>query len=209
MASLSPGWAGCCLAIVRCHVVLLAPTESVCWTRSSSGARLPPSPEEPESFPLSLGRGDRVTTTRDEDNRISAWDIVTPDPDWVREHIVTATVPIIGPVTGKRLFFPQLVAALGEVVDRGLAHTIFKGHYGGAYFPRYIAGTHVLSNHAFGLAIDLNVAENQRGTVGQMNRTVVQIFNKWGFTWGGTWAYTDPMHFEINRLMAPSRGGSA
>lgn len=131
-------------------------------------------------------------------------DVVSPDPAWVKDHIITESVPIIGPVTGNRLFFPQLEAALGEVVDRGLAHTIIKREYGGAYFPRFIAGTHTLSNHAFGLAIDLNVAQNERGTVGQMNRAVVSIFNKWGFTWGGTWAYTDPMHFEINRLMAPT-----
>lgn len=131
-------------------------------------------------------------------------DTVTPDPDWVKEHIVTDQVPIIGPVTANRLFFPQLQAVMGEIIDRGLGHTIIPSEYGGAYFPRYIAGTHVLSNHAFGLAIDLNVAQNERGTVGEMNRTVVSIFESWGFTWGGTWAYTDPMHFEINRLMAPT-----
>lgn len=130
-------------------------------------------------------------------------DLVTPDPSWVKEHVVTDSIPIIGPVTGNKLFFPQLKAAMGEVVDRGLAHTIIKSEYGGCYFPRFIAGTHVLSNHAFGLAIDLNVAQNQRGTPGQMDRSVVQIFNRWGFTWGGTWAYTDPMHFEINRLVSP------
>ena len=43
---------------------------------------------------------------------------------------------------------------------------------------------------------------NQRGTSGQMDRTVVSIFEKWGFQWGGDWNYTDPMHFELHRIVA-------
>ena len=41
------------------------------------------------------------------------------------------------------------------------------------------------------------------GTVGRINREVVAIFEKWGFTWGGIWHYTDPMHFELNRIIHP------
>ena len=41
------------------------------------------------------------------------------------------------------------------------------------------------------------------GTVGEMDRTVVSIFKKWGFAWGGDWSYTDPMHFELARLVRP------
>ena len=29
------------------------------------------------------------------------------------------------------------------------------------------------------------------------------IFKKWGFAWGGDWSYTDPMHFEMARLVEP------
>jgi hypothetical protein len=49
--------------------------------------------------------------------------------------------------------------------------------------------------------VDLNVAGNQRGTVGEMDRQVVQIFKKWGFAWGGDWNYTDPMHFELASIV--------
>jgi hypothetical protein len=126
---------------------------------------------------------------------------IAPDPAWVQAHITTETVPILGRVTCNRLLFPQLKAALAEVVSRGLAPTIHST--AGCYYPRFIAGTSSLSNHAFGLAIDINAPENARGTVGQMNRSVVQIFQKWGFTWGGTWHYTDPMHFEMNRIVHP------
>ena len=110
-------------------------------------------------------------------------------------------VPILGAVTCHRVLFPQLRAALTEVVDQGLAEAIHPEQFAGCYYPRFIAGTHELSLHAFGIAVDLNVPENQRGTPGLIDRRVVAIFQRWGFTWGGTWGYTDPMHFELNALV--------
>ena len=86
---------------------------------------------------------------------------------------------------------------------RGLADKIHPGEYAGCYYPRFIAGTTKLSNHSFGLALDLNVPGNQRGTAGEIDRDVVAIFKSWGFTWGGDWGYTDPMHFEMNTLVDP------
>jgi hypothetical protein len=131
---------------------------------------------------------------------------IAPDPAWVADHIATETVPILGQVTCNRLIFPQLKAALQEVIDRGLADEIHPGEYAGCYYPRFIAGSNTLSNHAFGLALDLNVPGNQRGTVGQMDRGVVDTFKKWGFAWGGDWNYTDPMHFEMAELVTPGGG---
>ena len=128
---------------------------------------------------------------------------IAPDPTWVATHITTETVPILGQVTCNRLIFPQLRAALEEVVARGLADAIHPEEFAGCYSPRFIANTTTLSNHAFGLALDLNVPGNQRGTVGQIDRGVVAIFKRWGFTWGGDWAWTDPMHFEMNQLVHP------
>lgn len=128
---------------------------------------------------------------------------VIPDAAWASSHIATEVVPILGSVTCNRAIFPQLRAALEEVVSRGLASAIHPQEYAGCYYPRFIAGTTTLSNHAFGLALDLNVPGNQRGTVGEMNRDVVEIFEDWGFAWGGYWRYTDPMHFEMDRLVNP------
>ena len=59
-------------------------------------------------------------------------------------------------------------------MDRGLADEIHPDEYAGCYYPRFIAGTTTLSNHSFGLALDLNVPGNQRGTVGEMDRAVVR-----------------------------------
>ena len=130
---------------------------------------------------------------------------VTPDTSWVHSYIRTETVPIIGSVTCNKVMVVQLRAALEEVVQRGLADRIHPSEYGGCYYPRYIAydPANGLSLHTWGIAVDLNVAENQRGTVGAMDRQVVAIFKKWGFAWGGDWHYTDPMHFELDRLVRP------
>lgn len=127
---------------------------------------------------------------------------IDPDPAWVAANITTETVPILGPVNGHRVMLPQLRAALQEVADRGLADKIHPEEYAGCYVPRFIASdpSNGLSLHSWGIAVDLNVPGNLRGTVGEMDRTVVSIFKKWGFAWGGDWNYTDPMHFELASL---------
>jgi hypothetical protein len=135
--------------------------------------------------------------------RVAGGGRVTPDAQWVARNIRTEPVPILGSVTCHRDLFPQLRAALLEVEQRGLAGEINPKEYAGCYYPRFIAGTTTLSNHSFGLALDLNVPGNLRGTVGEMNRVVVEIFKKWGFAWGGDWKWTDPMHFELAQVKRP------
>jgi hypothetical protein len=128
---------------------------------------------------------------------------VAPDPAWVSANITTDSVPLLGTVTCHRVMLPQLRAALQEVVDRGLAAEIHPGEFGGCYVPRFIERnpSRGLSLHTWGIAVDLNVPGNQRGTVGEISREVVAIFQRWGFAWGGDWGYTDPMHFELAALV--------
>lgn len=127
---------------------------------------------------------------------------IAPDPAWVRANIRTEAVPVLGSVTCHKDLFPQLRAALLEVEQRGLAGAIDPRQYAGCYYPRFIANTTTLSNHSFGLALDVNTAGNQRGTVGEIDRDVVAIFKTWGFAWGGDWRWTDPMHFELSEVKA-------
>jgi hypothetical protein len=126
---------------------------------------------------------------------------IAPDPAWVRAHIETQRVPLLGRLTCNKYMFPQLRAAMQEISRAGLGPEI--EYHVGCYYPRFIAGSTTLSNHSFGLAIDINSLENQRGTVGQMHPTVVAIMKKWGFAWGGDWSWTDPMHFELARIVSP------
>ncbi|MEA2451814.1 MAG: hypothetical protein QOG04_524 [Actinomycetota bacterium] len=128
---------------------------------------------------------------------------IDPDDAWVASNITTASVPILGSVRCHRIMIPQLANALQEISDSGLASKIRTGDYGGCYVPRFIDRDprRGLSMHAFGLAVDLNVSTNGLGTRGDMDPGIVQIFQKWGFTWGGVWSRPDPMHFELARIV--------
>lgn len=130
---------------------------------------------------------------------------VAPDQAWVGANIRTEDVPILGQVTCHRMTLPQLRAAMQEVVDAGLASSVDASDFGGCYAPRFIAHDPAkgLSLHTWGIALDLNVAGNQRGTAGEMDPRVVSILKQWGFAWGGDWEYTDPMHFELAALTEP------
>ena len=130
---------------------------------------------------------------------------IEPDARWVRDNIRTEQVPIMGTVTCHRLMLPQLRGALQEVQDAGLAGTLTT--YSGCYVPRFIERDpeRSISLHTWGIAIDMDAATNGRGTVGTMDRRVVEIFKRWGFAWGGDWRYTDPMHFELTTILTQPR----
>jgi hypothetical protein len=125
---------------------------------------------------------------------------IRPDPTWVAENIVTASVPILGGVRCHRLMIPRLQAVFTEIRKRDLERLIRPGDYGGCYVPRFIDRNprKSLSFHAFGLAIDFNVSTNALGTRGDMDPRIVRLFEAAGFTWGGHWSRPDPMHFELS-----------
>ena len=130
---------------------------------------------------------------------------INPDQGWVDEYIRTEEVPILGEVTCNKAFLPQLRGALTEVVQMGLASKINPDEYAGCYYPRYIGRdpSNGLSLHSWGIAFDINVPGNLRGTTGEIDRGVVAIMKKWGMAWGGDWSYTDPMHFEMDQVVRP------
>lgn len=126
---------------------------------------------------------------------------IQPDAAWVRDNIRTETVPVFGQVTCHRLMLPQLRGALAEVAAKGLAGTLKT--YDGCYVPRFIERnpSRAISLHTWGIAIDLDASTNYRGIRGTMHPDVITIFKRWGFEWGGDWAFTDPMHFELGTLL--------
>lgn len=128
---------------------------------------------------------------------------VSQDRRWVAQHITTRTVPLLGEVVCHRVMLPQLEAALTEIRETGLSDSIKPGQYGGCYVPRFIErdGSKPLSMHAWGLAIDFNVADNPLGAKPTMDPQVVAIFEKWGFRWGGRWSRPDGHHFELAALI--------
>lgn len=78
------------------------------------------------------------------------------------------------------------------------------GDTGGAFCwrPQRGAGVKKLSRHCWGIALDLDVADNTMGGAGRMHPAVVAAFAGQGFEWGGRWrgARRDPMHFEFADL---------
>ena len=54
------------------------------------------------------------------------------------------------------------------------------------------------SNHAFGIAVDINALTNVQGTAGDMPVEVVAQWEIEGGDWGGDWSNPDPMHFETH-----------
>jgi D-alanyl-D-alanine carboxypeptidase len=122
------------------------------------------------------------------------------DPRWVRENIRDARVPILqGAVRCHRTVIPLLRGALRELARRGLGDLIDPGDYGGCWSPRFLnfdpgAG---LSHHAWGVAVDFNVSGNPLGAEPTIDRRVVEVFERWGFQWGGRFLVPDGMHFEF------------
>jgi D-alanyl-D-alanine carboxypeptidase len=88
-------------------------------------------------------------------------------------------------------------AVFTDIVDMKLEDKV--QYYGGCYNFRAKRGSNRYSTHSWGIAIDINPATNRQGTHGDMDYTVVKIFNAHGFTWGGSWGmpYTDAMHFQF------------
>jgi hypothetical protein len=124
-------------------------------------------------------------------------------PDWVRRHIVSAEVPILGRVTCHRLIIPQLTAALHEIERAGLADVITT--YDGCWVPRHMLwdANRGISRHAWGLAFDINARTNGYGARPTLDPRVVEIFQRWGFKWGGDFSTPDGMHFELERVIQP------
>lgn len=123
-------------------------------------------------------------------------------PGWRERNIAAKRVPILGSITCHRALFPQLTHALRDVLHAGLAFTIDPGDFGGCYSARFIDSDPGgrLSHHSWGIAIDLNVAQNRPGTRPDIDHRLVRIMEDNGFTWGGRWLVPDGMHFEWVRF---------
>ena len=133
---------------------------------------------------------------------------ITTEPEWREENIQNKRMPILGITRCHRLMWEPLEGALNQILEEGLEEYLSIEEWrssGGCYAPRRInrfdAGGSI-SRHAWGIAIYIN-------TKSSYPPRVVQIFNDWGFAWGGTWTSPDEMHFELRDLSASvSKTGS-
>ena len=126
---------------------------------------------------------------------------ITTEPEWREENIQNKRMPILGITRCHRLMWEPLEGALNQILEEGLEKYLSIEEWrssGGCYAPRRInrfdAGGSI-SRHAWGIAIDIN-------TKSSYPPRIVEIFNDWGFAWGGTWTSPDEMHFELRDLSA-------
>jgi hypothetical protein len=124
---------------------------------------------------------------------------LTEDPAWIRAHIQTRTVPLLGRITCNRLLFPPLIAALEDVQQAGLGGLIHTNS--GCWNARTVARSPTAppSDHAYGAAVDINAPENPYGSKPTMDPRIVKIFVAHGFNWGGDFLIPDGMHFEYGK----------
>jgi len=102
------------------------------------------------------------------------------------------------------------IAAISKELDK---HPEFKPYVtgiGGTFNWRKISGTDRMSTHSYGTTIDLNTkyadywqwncnCTDETADLQYKNKIpekIVEIFEKYGFIWGGKWYHYDTMHFE-------------
>jgi len=164
--------------------------------RAGTPAAGPQAPAAPGTQRRLLSLGELKTLFGEFWYRERAGRAIAIDPAWSAANIVEASVPVLGTVRCHRLIIPQLRRVMLELQQRGLAGLVRTND--GCYNPRMQVGnSEAISRHAFGVAVDINAAANGYGAASTQDMRLVQIMQRWGFIWGGTWTTPDAMHFEF------------
>ncbi|MGZ5317821.1 MAG: M15 family metallopeptidase [Actinomycetota bacterium] len=118
-------------------------------------------------------------------------------PSFVRDHLATRSVPLLGRFTCNRRVFPPLIAAMRDLRARGASGAIHN--FAGCYNARMVMRlpTAPPSHHAWGAAVDINSIANPYGAPPRQPIVLVRTMLRHGFTWGGRWRVPDAMHFEF------------
>ena len=121
------------------------------------------------------------------------------DPAWQAANLATGRVPILGRVRCNRVLLPALAGAMRELERHNLAGLVDPAAFAGCWNSRLTRSGTGVSRHAWGAAVDLNVAGNPTGLASAQDPRLVEVMERWGFTWGGRWLVPDPAHFEYLR----------
>jgi D-alanyl-D-alanine carboxypeptidase-like protein len=111
----------------------------------------------------------------------------------------------------------KIVKQLSDELDNHPEFKKYVSNIGGTFNWRKISGSEHLSTHSFGCTIDINVKysaywqwnckckdENAKLTyTNRIPETLVALFEKHGFIWGGKWYHYDTMHFEYRPELLP------
>ncbi len=115
---------------------------------------------------------------------------------FIRDHLATESVPLLGRFTCNRRLFAPLRAAMNDLRRRGLAGLVHS--FSGCYNSRMVMRqpTWAISKHTWGAAVDINAPENPWSRTPHQDGRLVRVMEAHGFTWGGDWIVPDGMHFE-------------
>ena len=147
--------------------------------------------------------GDPRSLMRDDGSISPLWEIKI-----LASFKLPAPLPYVGDnsvliksVRCHKLILPFMEAAFTELfADQEVWSTL--GDFGGCYNWRLQRNSKVISRHAFGLAVDLDVKDNPMGGVGNVHPRTIEIFENNGFIWGGRFKgkRIDPMHYDFADL---------
>jgi hypothetical protein len=98
-----------------------------------------------------------------------------------------------------RQMVQPLTKAFQNLIDRELVDELKT--WDGCFCIRSIRGGTDWSIHSWGLAVDLNAAENPLGAEPKLSREFVLSFTDAGLSWGGDWtSRVDGMHFQLAQV---------
>lgn len=139
------------------------------------------------------------------------WEHISADgtlrPSWEANHFGRVKLPFAIPLSWKpelnvrnlychKKLKKAFLTVFTEVENKGLRNMIKT--FGGCFSYRSKRIGEKLSTHSWGIAIDINPESNRMGERGDLDPRVVEIFKRYGFSWGGEWSGSikDPMHFQ-------------
>jgi D-alanyl-D-alanine carboxypeptidase/FG-GAP-like repeat len=121
----------------------------------------------------------------------------------VRTELVYWTVPGSGGVRVQvhRAALPAFQQVTAGLAAQAAAGRVYRVTRVSSFFGRTLSGSHQLSRHALGTAIDINYPQNPYRSDGRLITNMpdwfVQVWRDAGFCWGGDWVNAkDPMHFS-------------
>jgi hypothetical protein len=165
-------------------------------------------PPDPDS---TLGMAQTKVALGEFSYRINSSGSVSIDSAWTNANISAGAIGQLSLRSGcHNLVRVALANAMSEVIASGLENIINYFHAntaGGCYVPRFnrlspSSSIGFLSRHTWGQAVDTNTVGSCQGcappdfVTKPGGCTVVRIFRKHGFAWGGNFLTPDGMHFE-------------
>ena len=126
----------------------------------------------------------------------------------IAPYLGTCQVKLAGGGTASLTIHKALIPTVQAIFEEmaRINFPINPAEIGGYSYRVMASGTGHLSHHSYGVAIDINWGANpavywdsspDTSSPYYINQTIVNIWKKHGFFWGGDWdgGYYDPMHF--------------